>query len=95
MQVLNQLQNLESVNLARTKIADEGLKFIQNNPKIFWLNIEETKVSDKSVKYLKNLKRLSGLFLKGSKISEHGIKELNDSFENINLIPPQTKTTTK
>lgn len=95
LQILNQLHNLVSVNLAKTNISDKGLKFIQNNPKIEWLNIEGTKVSDESVKYLIFLKFLDNLFVTGSKISEAGIKEINDSFENRNPIQVKKKPSPK
>ncbi|MDF1744901.1 MAG: protein kinase [Gimesia sp.] len=80
LQILNQLQNLESVNLARTKTSDKGLEFIQNNPKINWLNISESQVSDQSVIHLNNLRQLKKLFLKETKISKKGIEEIRQSF---------------
>lgn len=82
LQVLNQLQKLNSVNLARLNISDEGLIFLQNNPKLEWLNISETQVTDQSVKYLKMLNKLENLYLSDSKITKQGIDEIRKSFES-------------
>ncbi|WP_298862998.1 hypothetical protein [uncultured Gimesia sp.] len=80
LQIINQLQNLESVNLARTKTSDKGLKFIQNNPNINWLNISESQVSDQSAMHLNKLRQLNKLFLKDTKITKKGIEEIRQSF---------------
>ncbi len=80
LQVLNQFQNLVSVNLARLKISDTGIHFIRNNPNLEWLNISETAVTDQSVKYLKALRRMQNLFLHKSKITDEGSNEIRTAF---------------
>ncbi len=80
LQALNPLHALEAVNLAKLNTSDKGLIFIQNNPKIGWLNISKTDVTDESVKHLITLKVLKDLYVKDSSITVMGIEKIRSNF---------------
>lgn len=86
LQVLNQLHELKSVNLAKLKISDKGIKFIENNPRLIWLNLEYTQISDESLPLLKSLQTIQELYLKKTKITEKGFQDLTKSLPGSAII---------
>ncbi|MGE0143145.1 MAG: c-type cytochrome domain-containing protein [Planctomycetota bacterium] len=64
------------LNLARTKVSDEGLAAVAKFPRLRRLNLANTSVGDAGLAHLRGLRELEYLNLYGTKVSDEGITAL-------------------
>lgn len=82
-----------ALNLARTKITDDGLKAIQNLKNLCRLHLENTKITDAGLTHLKGLSNLEYLNLYGTGVTDSGLSEL-EGLKNLRAVYLwQTKVT--
>ena len=80
------------LNLANTKISDNGLKFIGKMP-LKKLHLEKTDIGDAGLKHLKGLKELEYLNLYGTQVSDAGLEALKEMKSLKKLYVWKTKVT--
>jgi len=86
-------QQIASLNLARTKVTDDGLKSIENLKNLRRLHLENTKIGDAGLSHLKNLSNLEYLNLYATHVTDSGLSEL-EGLKNLRaLYLWQTKVT--
>jgi len=84
---------LAVLNLARTKVTDEGLKSIEGLSNLRRLHLENTHVGDAGLSHLKNLTSLEYLNLYGTQVTDSGLSQL-EGLKNLKaLYLWQTKVT--
>lgn len=74
---INSIGEVIWLNLAGTKITNEGLKHLTGMP-LIKLHLERTKIGDDGLKHLKSLKDLEYLNLYDTKVTDAGIEHLKD-----------------
>jgi len=82
LRYLSDLDKLEILNLADTKITDAGLKYLKNLKSLKELDLFNTKVTDKGIQELASVKSLTLLMLHGTKVTQKGIDELKKKLPN-------------
>lgn len=86
-------QQIHTLNLARTKVSDDGLKAIENFKNLRRLHLENTKITDAGLTHLKNLTNLEYLNLYGTQVTDSGLSEL-EGLKNLRSVYLwQTKVT--
>ena len=86
-------QQIHTLNLARTKVSDDGLKAVENLKNLRRLHLENTKITDAGLTHLKNLTNLEYLNLYGTQVTDSGLSEL-EGLKNLRaLYLWQTKVT--
>lgn len=86
-------QQVAVLNLARTKVTDDGLKALENLPHLRKLHLENTKIGDAGLVHLKGLKSLEYLNLYGTQITDAGLTDLESLTNLRNLYLWRTKVT--
>ena len=86
-------QQVHTLNLARTKVSDDGLKAIENLKNLRRLHLENTKITDAGLTHLKTLTNLEYLNLYGTQVTDSVASEL-EGLKNLRaLYLWQTKVT--
>ena len=86
-------QQVAVLNLARTKVTDEGLRSIEGLKNLRRLHLEHTKIGDAGLTHLKGLTNLEYLNLYGTQVTDSGLAEL-EGLKNLKaLFLWQTKVT--
>jgi len=86
-------QQVASLNLARTKITDDGLKALEPLKNLRRLHLENTKIGDTGLTHLKGLVTLEYLNLYGTQVTDSGIEQLSGLKNLKALYLWQTKVT--
>ena len=73
------LDRLTKLNLARSKISDEGLKYLSTMPLLKNLNLAQNSISALGMKYIKGMRSLENLCLFGNIIGPSGCKYFVES----------------
>ncbi len=81
------------LNLAGTKVSDEGLKALEGMTNLHRLHLEKTAVTDAGLAHLKNLGSLEYLNLYHTEVSDAGVEQLRPLKKLKNLYVWQTKVT--
>lgn len=71
-----ELQSLDSLNLANTKVSDEGLAHLARLKSLRWVDLHNTQVSDPGLAHLARLKSLKVLYLTNTQVSDAGLADL-------------------
>ena len=69
-------KQLAVLNLARTKVTDDGLKSIEGLTNLRKLHLENTKIGDAGLSHLKGLTNLEYLNLYGTQVTDAGLADL-------------------
>jgi hypothetical protein len=86
-------QQLAVLNLARTKVTDDGLKVVEPLKNLRRLHLENTKIGDAGLTHLKGLTNLEYLNLYGTQVTDSGLTQL-EGLKNLKaLYLWQTKVT--
>ena len=86
-------QQVAALNLAHTKVSDDGLKAVEPLKNLRRLHLENTKITDAGLTHLKNLSNLEYLNLYGTQVSDSGLSDL-EGLKNLRaLYLWQTKVT--
>lgn len=87
LQGLKDLPNLRALDLAYTKISDEGLEHIGALTELRVLNLSYTEISDRGLAYLTSLENLHTLDLENTEITDSGLAYLDDldNLRSLNL----------
>jgi WD40 repeat protein len=85
MKLIGQLHDLETLNLAGTKITDHGLSELKSLSKLRVLVLDNTTISDSGIKELAGLTALQQLRLRDTKITDAGLKELR-GLQNLEML---------
>lgn len=84
---------VETLNLARTKITDDGLKAVEPLKNLRKLHLENTKIGDAGLTHLKGMTSLEYLNLYGTQVTDSGLQQL-EGLKNLKaLYLWQTKVT--
>jgi hypothetical protein len=87
------VQQVASLNLARTKVTDDGLKALEPLKNIRRLHLENTRIGDAGLTHLKGLMTLEYLNLYGTQVTDSGLAQL-EGLKNLKaLYLWQTKVT--
>jgi len=86
-------QQVAALNLARTKITDDGLKAIESFKNLRRLHLENTKIGDAGLTHLKGLVTLEYLNLYGTQVTDSGLDQLSGLKNLKALYLWQTKVT--
>jgi hypothetical protein len=86
-------QQLAVLNLARTKVTDDGLKSVEGLTNLRKLHLENTKIGDEGLTHLKNLSNLEYLNLYATQVTDSGLKNLEGLKKLKSLYLWQTKVT--
>ena len=86
-------QQLAVLNLARTKVTDDGLKSVEGLSNLRKLHLENTKITDEGLAHLKGLTNLEYLNLYNTQVSDAGLKNLEGLKNLKSLYLWQTKVT--
>ncbi len=81
------------LNLANTKITDDGLKVLEGMKNLHRLHLEKTTISDAGLSHLKNLGGLEYLNLYNSAVTDAGLADLNGLKALKNVYLWQSKVT--
>ena len=81
------------LNLARTKVTDDGLKSVEGMSNLRKLHLENTKVGDAGLAHLKGLSNLEYLNLYGTLVTDAGLAKLEGLKNLKSLFLWQTKVT--
>jgi hypothetical protein len=84
---------LYDLNLAGTKISDDGLKALDNMSNLRRLHLEKTAVTDAGLSHLKNLNNLEYLNLYHTSVSDAGLAQLQGLKKLKNVYLWQSKVT--
>lgn len=82
-----------SLNLARTKVTDDGLKALEPLKNLRKLHLENTKIGDAGLTHLKGLTNLEYLNLYGTQVTDSGLSQLEGLKDLKALYLWQTKVT--
>lgn len=82
-----------TLNLARTKVTDDGLKAVEPLNNLRKLHLENTKIGDAGLTHLKGLTSLEYLNLYGTQITDSGLEQLQALKNLKSLYLWQTKVT--
>ncbi len=80
-----QFKNLTLLNLARTRITDDGLRHLKDYPRLAVLNLSQTSISDAGLKHLWGLTRLQEVVVDRTKVTIEGVRELRIALQNCNV----------
>jgi hypothetical protein len=86
-------QQVAALNLARTHVADDGLKAVEPLKNLRKLHLENTKIGDAGLTHLKGLTSLEYLNLYGTQVTDSGLAELEGLKNLKTLYLWQTKVT--
>jgi hypothetical protein len=86
-------QQLAVLNLARTKVTDDGLKSVEGLTNLRKLHLENTKITDEGLSHLKGLTNLEYLNLYNTQVTDAGLKNLEGLKSLKSLYLWQTKVT--
>jgi hypothetical protein len=86
-------QQLAVLNLARTKVTDEGLKSVEGLTNLRKLHLENTKIGDQGLAHLKGLINLEYLNLYATLVTDEGLANLEGLKNLHSLYLWQTKVT--
>jgi hypothetical protein len=86
-------QQVAVLNLARTKVTDDGLKAVQGLKNLRRLHLENTKIGDGGLAHLKDLSNLEYLNLYGTQVTDSGLSQLEGLKNLKSLYLWQTKVT--
>lgn len=86
-------EQIYDLNLAGTKVSDEGLKVLEGMKNLHRLHLEKTGVSDAGLVHLKNLSALEYLNLYNTSVSDAGLGDLSGLKAVRNLYLWQSKVT--
>lgn len=75
LEPLNSIPNLVWLNLANTKITNDGLKHLSKLP-LTKLHLEKTQIGDDGLNYLKELSNLEYLNLYATHVTDAGLEQL-------------------
>jgi hypothetical protein len=70
---LDDLETLEALGLAGTRITDAGLEHVRGLRRLRWLDLEDTAVTDNGLSQLHELARLEAVYLRGTTVTEEGL----------------------
>ncbi|MCX7665345.1 MAG: protein kinase [Gemmataceae bacterium] len=70
------LQYLDTIELFRSRISEEGIKLLVHNPELRRVGLQEVNLTDSSLKHLKKLTKLWELNLAQTGVTDNGLKEL-------------------
>lgn len=84
---------IATLNLARTKITDDGLKAIEPLKNLRKLHLENTKIGDAGLTHVKDLPSLEYLNLYGTQVTDSGLDQLSGLKNLKSLYLWQTKVT--
>jgi hypothetical protein len=73
---LDAFDHLERLNLIKTKIDDDALKWVAKNKGLRVLGLNDTNITDKGLSHISGLKELEGLLLSGTKVTDAGLTHL-------------------
>ena len=76
LKLLKALPKIRWLNLANTKITDQGLAEIAGLTGLTKLHLEKTEIGDKGVAHLKGLSQLKYLNLYGTQVGDEGLQQL-------------------
>lgn len=82
-----------TLNLARTKVTDDGLKAVEPLKNLRKLHLENTKIGDAGLTHLKGLTSLEYLNLYGTQVTDSGLEQLQGLKNLKALYLWQTKVT--
>ena len=91
MQGLARLDNLQGLNLNRTRISDEGLSYLKDHRALKVLTLERTKITDEGLRHLVSLNDLRMLSLDRTAITDAGLQHLKQLKQLRLLILRHTK----
>lgn len=77
LHLLRRFPQLKSLNLADSRITDEGLAELQKLPKLARLNLFGTKITDEGLQHVGKLKSLTSLQIGDTLITDVGLRELH------------------
>ena len=83
---LREFARLKYLFLTRTKITNDGLRFLQHLESLEMLDLEDTSISDRGLLYLRGMANLKTLILIGTKVTESGVMELQRALPNASII---------
>lgn len=86
-------EQLYDLNLANTKVTDEGLKALEGMKNLHRLHLEKTAVTDAGLAHLKGLGNLEYLNLYSTSVTDEGLNNLNGLSSLKNLYLWQSKVT--
>ena len=86
-------EQVAALNLARTKITDDGLKAVEPLKNLRRLHLENTKIGDAGLTHLKGLATLEYLNLYGTQVTDSGLEQLTGLKNLKALYLWQTKVT--
>jgi YHS domain-containing protein/mono/diheme cytochrome c family protein len=81
------------LNLARTKVDDDGLAHVRGLPQLRWLNLANTGITDAGLRKLSGLAKLRYLNLYGTNVTDEGLVFLESLTKLQKLYLWQTKAT--
>ncbi len=76
LSALSGLKGLENLDLAGTKITDDGLASIKDHIYLLHLYLSKTSITDAGLVHLTNMKDLRSLDLSGTKLTDKGLAHL-------------------
>ncbi|QDT88913.1 leucine-rich repeat domain-containing protein [Gimesia algae] len=82
---LSNLRYLESLNLHRTNLTDEGLTLITDLPKLQSLEIAYTPVTDKAISQLTRFPKLRKIFLYGTAAKPQTLEDLKSNLKGCTI----------
>ena len=86
-------QQVAVLNLARSKVSDDGLKAVEPLKNLRRLHLENTKIGDAGLSHLKDLTNLEYLNLYGTQVTDSGLSQLEGLKKLRALYLWQTKVT--
>ncbi len=101
MQIIGQLEQLQTLQVKNTHITDKGIASLKNLQKLQSLNLSGTRITNEGVLQLKNLKSLRQVFLYQSGIDKQNWEEIQSALPGIFLdtggytVPTLTTDTTE
>lgn len=85
---LSQLRGmkLKKLHLEKTKVSDEGLRYLDDQTELEYLNLYGTEISDEGLKYLHKMKKLKRLFVWQTGVTDAGIKSLQEKIPGLQVV---------
>lgn len=66
------------LNLAKTRVSDDGLEILERFPEIRRMHLDRTKVGDRAISHIVKLPKLEYLNLFGTNITDNGLRQLSN-----------------
>lgn len=81
------------LNLAKTRVSDDGLSILEQFPEIRRLHLDRTKVGDEAIAHITKLPKLEYLNLFGTGITDNGLRQLSNVQTLRKIFTAQTQVT--